>query len=226
MHRICDVAILWASGGGDCGVALWGRGSHPLRVGVGPGRLCGYPVTCSCHRHRAGVWGHHPPWCQAALRICRGHRAQSGGHHQEGEELRLEELEPAHSQRWGLGFGGLAERVSSAGRSLRLIPLNKFLRMARRGWSCRHAWQKSLLIWEWEKAEDHDRELRKACGCTLRSPGPPALGLQGAQEGQSCCPSSLQLGFLGSYRDVIRLTQALTSSIWDCSRPTVAPMMS
>lgn len=28
LHRICDVAILWASGGGDwLGVALWGRGS-------------------------------------------------------------------------------------------------------------------------------------------------------------------------------------------------------
>lgn len=50
-------------------------------------------------------------------------------------------LEPAHPQRRGLGVGGLAERVSSAGRSLCLTPLNKFLRMAQRVWSCRHAWQ-------------------------------------------------------------------------------------
>lgn len=49
----------------------------------------------------------------------------------------------------------------------------------------------------------------------FRSPGGPVL-----------LSILTSLGFLGSYRDVIRLTQALMSSIWDCSRPTVAPMMS
>lgn len=88
-------------------------------------------------------------------------------------------LEPAHPQRWGLGVGGLAERVSSAGRSLRLIPLNKFSRMAWRGWSCRHARQRSpCSSGSGKRPENHDRELRKSCGCALVFLGLPALGLQ------------------------------------------------
>ena len=49
----------------------------------------------------------------------------------------------------------------------------------------------------------------------FRSPGGPVLFF-----------ILISLGFLGSYRDVIWLTQALTFSIWDCCRPTVVPMMS
>ncbi len=74
--------------------------------------------------HRAGVRRHHPARRQAALRLCRGDRAESDRHHAQGLRRRvLRDVEQAHSDRRQLRVADRGDRGDGpGGRRKRPLP--------------------------------------------------------------------------------------------------------